>query len=253
VPIEFYGRVVDQNGTGLPDAIVKVLIMHLVLAVQPEGTKRPILERVTGPDGRFEINGVTGDGFDLESITKTGYEAEPTRRGFGPTEGGFANPVIFTMWSTNIHEQLISGAESFHIVPDGSPYMIDLIKGTLVQSGAGDLKAWIKYPAQVVRGETYDWSCGMDSLSGGLLEERNLAEAMYLAPAEGYEPSFEFQQQIKGGQYGSSGSRRFYVRLGNGQLYGSIAVELYAPYTDQIPGLIRLSYAINPSGSRVLR
>jgi len=35
------------------------------------------------------------------------------------------------MWSTNVHEQLITGGKSFHIEPDGRPYVIDLAKGTL--------------------------------------------------------------------------------------------------------------------------
>ncbi len=47
--------------------------------------------------------------------------------------------------------------------------------------------------------------------------------------------------------------KRFYVQLNNRQEYGRITIELYARYNDQTPGLIRLSYAIDPSGSRILR
>jgi hypothetical protein len=50
-----------------------------------------------------------------------------------------------------------------------------------------------------------------------------------------------------------TGQHRFYLTLKNGKEYGRFSVELFAPYNDQIPGLIDIKYAINPSGSRILR
>ena len=41
--------------------------------------------------------------------------------------------------------------------------------------------------------------------------------------------------------------------LNNGKIFGRIQIDLIAPYNMGIPGLIRLSYAINPDGSRILR
>jgi hypothetical protein len=79
-----------------------------------------------------------------------------------------------------------------------------------------------------------------------------LAIVFWLRPG-GYTPNFQLQQQIKGGQRGSIGTKRVYIMLKNGQEYGRITIDLLAPFNDQIPGMIRLSYAINPSGSRVLR
>ena len=76
---------------------------------------------------------------------------------------------------------------------------------------------------------------------------------MYQAPTDGYIPSFQLKQQIKGGQSGEIGDRLFYLKLKNGQEYGQMAIDLYAPWNSQIPGMIRLSYSINPSGSRILR
>jgi len=147
---------------------------------------------------------------------------------------------------------LITGEKKFQIVPDGRPYFINLTDGTIAESGTGDLKVWIKYPAQVTRGQLYDWSCEIDAVNGGLLEQP-LGTAMYQAPAAGYTPSFQVQQQIKGGQRGHIGERQFYLNLKNGQEYGQMSIELHAPFNDEIPGLVNLSYAINPSGSRILR
>ena len=44
------------------------------------GTTEVSFERITGPDGRFEINGLNGESLDLASIQKDGYEPEPTKR-----------------------------------------------------------------------------------------------------------------------------------------------------------------------------
>jgi hypothetical protein len=147
---------------------------------------------------------------------------------------------------------LITGEKSFHIVPDGRPYFINLTDDTITESGEGDLKVWVQYTNQVVHGQLYDWSSGIEVINGGLLEEP-FGSVMYSAPADGYVPSFRLQQQIKGGQSGEIGDRCFYLALKNGQEYGRMNINLYAPYGYISPGLIHISYAINPSGSRILR
>src|SRR5205823_6085314 len=103
----------------------------------------------------------------------------------------------------------------------------------------------------IIRGQSYDWSAGIEAVNGGLQESDSYA--MFVAPAGSYVPSFNSRQQIKGGQSGEIGERRFYLKLRNGQEYGKMTINLYAPFNNQIPGLIRLSYAINPSGSKILR
>ncbi len=177
---------------------------------------------------------------------------EPGPRSFGAEGGSYDNPVIFKMWSDSIHEKLITGDKAFSIVPDGRPYFINLTDDTISESGPGDLTVWVQYTNQIVRGQLYDWSAGIEVINGGLLEEP-LGTAMYEAPTDGYVPSFKLKQQIKGGQSGEIGERQFYLQLKSGQEYGQMSIDLYAPWNKQIPGLIRLSYAINPSGSDILR
>jgi hypothetical protein len=204
-------------------------------------------------DGRFEITDGKGRNVTIESIQKDGFEFESgLPKTFGAVGGSFENPVVFKMWSTNVHEHLISGDKSFDIVPDGRPYFINLTDDTISESGEGDLKIWIQYTNQPVRGQLYNWSAEIDVINGGLLEEP-LGSSMYEAPTDGYVPSFQLKGQIKGGQRGDTGERQFYLMLKNGREYGQMSIGLYAPFNDQTPGLIRLSYAINPSGSRILR
>lgn len=255
VPVEFYGQVIDQDSNALAGVSINAVVVQLTMpdpTVADIGAKNIPVGKITGTDGRFEISGVQGASFDLESIQKNGYEAETPKRGHGPTGGTFDQPVIFKMWNTNIHEQLITGKKAFQIVPDGRPYFIDLTSGTISESGMGDLKVWVNRPQQITYGQKYDWSCEVDAVNGGLVQE-TLGTSMYMAPVDGYNPSFQFEQKVGSGWGDTTGQKRFYLRLSNGQEYGQISIELEAYYNDQTPGLIRLSYAINPSGSRILR
>jgi hypothetical protein len=256
-PISFYGQVIDQDSNALSGVQVKSSVEQITIpdplfkGQELVGSKYVEVSRTTDAAGRFEISGLKGDGFGI-ILTKTGYEPEPDHRSFGPVGGSYSEPVVFKMWSTNIHEQLIAGNKSFDIVPDGRPYFINLNDDTISESGNGDLKVWVQYTSQPVRGQLYDWACGVEVLNGGLLEE-DLGSPMYKAPTDGYVPKFEIHGKLKGGQRGDSGEREFYLQLRNGQEYGRMTIALHAPFNDQTPGLVRLIYAINPSGSRILR
>ena len=255
-PIDFYGQVIDQDGNPLAGVSIKGEALRVKVVVPAAwGDKDEIIPiaKETDAAGRFEIQGITGRAVELESIQKSGYEAEPVKRAWKSTEGTLESPVIFRMWSANIHEQLITGEKRFRIAPDGRTYAIDLTKGTIDESGDGDLRVWVKRPDPIVFGQRYDWACELDVANGGLLQETDSFSSMFSAPVEGYLPSFRFDQKVGSGWGDSTGSKRFYLMLKNGQAYGRITIELYAYYNDRIPGLIVIKYAINPSGSRILR
>jgi hypothetical protein len=256
VPVTFYGQVVDQDNNALENVKVDLEVLEQYLEPVPDGREELTrLHRESGADGRFEVNGLVGRSVTIKGLTKVGYEPEREQKHYGiygVQSGRFTDPIVFRMWSTNLHQPLISGKRSFQIVPDGTPYLIDLTKGTITNSGSGDLRVWIKAPVRMVRGQDYDWSCELDTPDGGLLEQPP-GVAMCRAPAEGYVQTFKFQGRLKGGQEGSPGEKSFYVSLKNGKEYGAIKIELWAPYSEEIAGLVRLSYSINPSGSRLLR
>jgi hypothetical protein len=260
VPIEFWGRVVDQSNAPLSGVKIESRIRHWDLGSGFGSPGRIIKDGMTtGGNGDFHVGGSTGDDLTIQTMAKDGYELEPNARlGFGYNNADqFTShpetPVVFKMWQKDIHEQLIAGQKSFHIVPDGSPLIIDLSKGMIAESGKGEIKVWVKRPEQVTLGQRYDWSCEMDVVNGGLLQETNANSSMYSAPADGYTPSFHFEQKVGSGWGDSTGPIRFYIMLNNGQEYGRITIELFAYYNDRVPGLVRVEYAINPSGSHVLR
>jgi hypothetical protein len=256
VPVDFHGKVVDQDDSPLSGVRVMARVRHWnVVAPIAFGAhgKSLVIDKETGSDGYFKFDGVTGDVLGIESVSKPSYELEPyTLRNYSVASGSFDNPVIFKMWNTNIQERLISGSKSYRITSDGKSYFIDFAKGEVTDTSEGDLRVRIKYATDIVPGQTNDWSCEIAPVNGGLLEETNRNSSMYLAPTGGYTSTFQLSYPLKSGQRGSSGERRFYVKLKNGQEYGRIIIELFAPY-NVIPGLVRVQYAINPSGSRILR
>ena len=173
----------------------------------------PKVSAVSDANGKFSILNASGDDLTIK-IQKTGYELEPNdkariwlshiRKVCPPTQN---NPIVFKMWKTNIHKQLIIGEKRFQVVPDGRPYIIDLMRGTIAESGEGDLKVWVKRPDSIVFGQRYDWSCEMDVVNGGLLEENNRYSSMFSAPADGYVDIFQFEQKIGGGWGDSTGAK----------------------------------------------
>jgi hypothetical protein len=253
-PIAFYGWVVDQDTNPLPSVAVDLAVTQL-RQDRAGSLKENVIrfQRQTGSDGRFEVTGLKGNFLAIEALTKDGYEPElGTHYGiFGPQSTGFGNPAVLKLWSTNIHEPLIEGEKSFVLVPDGRHYAIDLLKGTLTEGNEGDLLIWINRPETVRPSERYGWSC--EVIAPGGLFETELA-AMFTAPEAGYTNAFAYKEEASVNGWGNlTGDKRFYVRLRNGQIYGRIVINLYAYYDRTRPAMIRLSYTVNPSGSRLLR
>jgi hypothetical protein len=107
VQVCFYGRVIDQNTNPVPDVEIGATVRHWHepdILTFVAGAKEIRITAKTDKDGRFKLHGASGDGFDIESFGKDGYELEPGQRSFGAVGGSFENPVIFKMWSTNVHE-----------------------------------------------------------------------------------------------------------------------------------------------------
>lgn len=256
-PIDFCGRVVDQDTNAVPGAIVTVTIQQTYMTSPTEfqiASKQIRLERQSGVDGRFEIRGELGEGVTVESVQKQGYKLEPGQKTYGTQVGTAEEPVMFTLWSTNVHERLTTGDKKFQLVPDGRHYGIDLSNGTIAERSEGDLVVWIQRPQSVTPGEKYGWSCGMATPSGGLLQVADSYVAMSTAPVAGYTNVFAYQQAANVSGWGDgTGEKRFYLKLHDGQVYGCIIAELFPSYHGITSGLIRLQYILNPSGSRVLR
>jgi hypothetical protein len=250
LPVAFYGLMVDQDSNALANVKVDVEITQWSLSNLPRTALKLIkIEKQTDEDGRFEVRGLNAHGVTIRKFTKDGYEPELIQAQYGEYQaqaGSLDQPKVFRLWNTNLHEPLIAGERKFQIVPDGRHYGIDLIKGAITESNEGDLVVWIKRAESLTR--RYDWSCELAVPKGGLAEHGEYV--MFRSPEAGYTNSFTLQEQATTDGWSSGfGKKRFYLRLRNGQMYGRIVVSLNV----DSPATMRLSYAVNPSGSRILR
>jgi len=254
-PINFYGKVIDQYSNALAgvDVMVRVRQWYVasVAALNMEG-KMIHVQKTSGPDGAFEIHGVSGDGFDIEHIQKEGYELSGgTYPSYGPSSGGVANPVIFKMWKKGAKEPLVSGQKVFGLIPDGRVYTVDLLKGKKSEGaeGEGDLRVAIVRPTGAKPNDRYELSFRIEGIGGGVLQTDD--EFMYLAPESGYEPKLEVQLVASDSAWTPLVKKRLFFRSRGGSLYGRLDLEINAVYNDK--SAIEINYAVNPSGSRNLQ
>lgn len=261
-PINFYGRVVDQDGNPLSGVRVAVSVRQWYRPTASVGLDStfPKTELTTDTGGYFQFVNGSGDDLRIEALEKEGYEAElKALRGFGyNTSEQFRpdpnNPVVFRMWKTGTKQPLITGDKFLPIVPDGRVYTMDLLTGTLTEGeGEGDLRIAIKRAPEAAWGKKYEWAFDLAAINGGLREESNAYESMYLAPDGDYakNAAMHFRPDEEGWTYGIS--KRFYLKSRDGQIYSRMDVEIQAFYLKDKQGRFGIKYAVNPTGERALR
>jgi hypothetical protein len=265
LPLAFYGLVLDQDSNVLQNVTIDVVVTQWDTNAPPGAAlKIAYAQGKSGLDGRFLIDSLSGHTVTVTGLTKDGYEPELIRPHYGefrPRAGSSYEPVVYRMWSTNLHEPLISGDRDFKVVPDGRHYAVDLAKGSIAEGEDGDLVVWIKRPELAPPPQKYACPCGLAAPGGGLEPENTPGSTMYRAPVGDYTNVFNsYVDYNSHAQDGANLDNRFYVRLRNGQ-YGRVSADFRATYhyfaptyrKDPAFAQIHLIYAINPSGSRLLR
>jgi len=261
VPITFWGRVVSDDGSPLPRVQVMARVRSWNGGQQGVGTTFVPIKVNTGEDGQFKIDSVRGDVLTIESLGKEDYEAEPTglrNYGYNVSTNHVpdpARPVTFRMWKAGTEQVLIKGEKFISVVPDGRTYTLDFVNGNVGEGEvAGDLRFALKRASDAAWGKTYDWSIDLECPAGGLAEEIDADSAMFLAPQSGYSPTFRVARLANDLNWSHGiGRRRFYVRSRDGKLHGRITVEVFAFYLKDKQARVKITYSVNPSGSRILR
>ncbi len=256
VPIQFYGRVVDQDGNPVSGAHIALSVRHWTVvapsAFGGDGHSERF-EKTTDTSGSFRLEDATGDILTVEDIQKEGYKLSGKILKFldyskGAT-GDPNNPIIYKMWKKGPKESLVEGSKLFGIIPDGRVYTLDLVRGKKVEGEAdGDLRVSILRPNGVNSRDRYQWSFIIEGVGGGLLTTDD--EFMYLAPESGYKPRFQMELVPSNVTWAPLVKNQFFIRSRNGQVYGHMQVEVNAIYKDH--SAIEIGYVVNPNGSRNL-
>lgn len=258
-PIEFYGRVVDQNGDPVSHADVGYTAADKFNASGSNYTGQ------SDAQGYFQITGIKGaalgvavrkagyyfinERIDRSSPSSTatfGYSMGPdSYRRVPPTKG---NPAVFVLHKMGKTEPLIPiSSRTYRILRDGTSVEINLANGRVVPAGNGDLRveAWTDDQASgKMRG--YQWRCRVTVPGGGLVERKGQFD--FEAPEDGYEESVELGMPENAEQWTSQQQGDYFLKLPDGR-HARINFRMIAGGDH----FFRLESFLNPtSGSRNL-
>ena len=216
-PIEFYGKVVDENGEPVGGATAT----YSTFSKMFEDSEK--LSVQSASNGLFAINAQGGSIF--VSVSKSGYyRTGESQKGFGyavpstyPPADNPDEPAVFYLRKRGESEPLIYvGRRQYEVPPDGSKVSVNLRKGSLQlwDEGPFYVQSWIDAENMNEAGH-FDWRFKFTIPGGGFLER--VDQFSFLAPENGYEESVEFRMtQSINEKWKFSQHRDFFVKLKNG-------------------------------------
>jgi len=246
MPINFYGRVVDENEQPVPGANVELSWTDLS---QP-GTSQA--RTTTDAQGSFSLLNQTGRSLQVR-VSKDGYYT-PKRQQISFDYAGFweanyhvpdsNNPVLFHIRKKNQGETVRSGEIRPTIPADGTPVRFDLLNGGRV-SPDGQLEIAAMTNTEQYPPTIFNWRATILVPGGGLIEHN--AEFPFEAPEGGYQPSIEFDMPTNAPDWKRVIEKSYFIEFGSPPRYGRIQIRLNGGSQKA-----SVSYWVNPTGSRNL-
>ena len=249
--IEFYGRVIDQEGKPLKGAKVSYKI-QMAGDLQPQfGLRRRDQGAVnTRDDGTFEILKKKGMNLDISAIELDGYrEAQGgTRRGYSYGSGSVqhapdpSRPVDFLLISQDA-SKLVGNEHKLAFKWDSSPVSVPI-------GDTGDTIVFIPRRKRL-NGEIMDldWSLDLSVTQGEIL--RMPKDAPLIAPLDGYQKILNYGSLASDPKWSDGfGQESLVFRTQDGK-YGRIELDLYVDREiDSTAAYVTVH--LNPSGGRNL-
>jgi hypothetical protein len=251
-PIEFYGKVVDQNDQLIAGATVDLEWTGIRGEALDKATK------TTGEDGRFMLTGVQGKLLVVRVYKEgcvEGKEAEGYYDYVDFSEPSFHipdsnNPIIFRLWMLGNPEPMFKWYPDGSLTVDGKPCWLDVKTGRI--GSAGDV-AFSVMRHNLEKGRESGYTLTVQSAPGVGMAMNTGEEFMFQAPASGYQTVIRIEQAAKRDRsdrdFKTTQNLHFYVRTADGK-YAAVEAEVrqHAPPEAQLVALI----FYNPSGSRNL-
>jgi hypothetical protein len=246
MPINFYGRVVDQNEQPVSAAKIHAQWSDF----SPNGASSE--DTLSDAQGSFSITGKMGRGITIRVDKENYYTPKRQRISFDYAafweanyyEPDPAQPVTFHLRKKGVGERLSAGETQPSLPANGDPTKLDLLNGGQVSpNGQIEITAITnteKYPPRV-----FDWQAAISISDGGLIEHD--LEFPFEAPDEGYKSKVEFNMPANAPDWKRSVEKSYFIRFGTPPKYGRIHVRFNGASQK-----VLLSYTVNPSGSRNL-
>lgn len=246
-PIEYYGKVIDENSNSVADASIK-----LTWSGMKDNVKTNTVTIKSDIDGFFSLHEKTGwclnvlvkkEGY---YASKNGYKCFIYSNRIDKHVPDALNPVIFVLRKQGTPEPLVALNRNYVIPRDGTPTSIDLVSGKKSTEDNGNfvVQCWT-HDAGKKSGEKYDWECLITIPGGGLVSTEE--EFAFLAPEQGYVPTIKISMPASSPFWSGHGKLKFYYRLTDGR-YGIMKFEMAAGGGH----FCILNSCLNPTGSRNL-
>jgi hypothetical protein len=250
IPIDFYGKVVDQFGEPVPGADVECIWTTVVgRNVTPRKTV------LSGADGRFELRGERGKYVEV-NVTKEGYIAvgKYARKSFEYAaffDERFhvpdpANPVQFRLQKLIGAEPMYVFTSGARIKPGGPPVSIDVTTGKPVPSGDISVSLGLG-PTRSDKGTDYLITLRAAEGAGFVKAEGDFT---FHAPENAYPSEMTVPFSVMKPSWSRQMKLHLYLRTRDNR-YG---VATFRMTLSRTPGPEDLDWVIsfNPSGSRNL-
>jgi hypothetical protein len=259
LPIEMYGKVIDQNGQPVDGA-------EVYLIVGGGGTFAPGSGPVrvkTDASGLFRVQ-AKGQEIAFISITHPKLTGARYRTRWGEINAGAQglftvnshgkeyswrsyttpdNPFVINVWRVDKFGAAKSGSGGYYPMPNGEPSE----KRGIVTS----CKREQKKPGVHWRNQKGSWSITFRPINGGIQQTNDI----YLnqAPDSGYQPELTIAMQRGDPNYkvNIQPARHYYYTAHNGQLYGAFSAT-FEPYMYDDECRVNVIYKYNKTGSRNL-
>ena len=264
-PINFYGKVVDENDQPVAGATAHFVWDGGVTNNIPRpftDAGKVSADAVTDSAGLFSLTNVMGTELDV-SIGKAGYYSSRTNRGtqyfkyskmnldsvygigdyFKPDSN---HPVIYYLHKKGQGVKLITSDNgtrpdlAIRVPKDGTPGRVDFPQNQIGATGQLEISQ-NKPPWQ---GAT-NWSFSLSIPDGGLIENQD--EFQFQAPDTGYQPKIEYNFAKSEPDWTTHVTKQFYIAFGQPRKYGWLRFE-----SDISQETVFVTYVINPTGSQNL-
>jgi len=266
-PINFFGKVLDENEQ--PVAATTVDFIWNDLPSEEEtanftgGSFTPFAymhssksQTTSDTQGLFSLVDKKGKRLSV-MVNRVGYYSTGDARlqsfEYGDRLAGIftpdpANPVIFHLRKKGPGVDLVtsqygvSPSLDVEMPRDGTPVQVDVLER---KTGQGALKISQTKPPYVNWKQATKWAFRMEIPGGGFVETTE--EFPFEAPESGYQPAVAFNFQAGDTNWTTNLSKDYYIKFGDPVRFGRLHVE-----TSTMMSGARLTYAINPDGSRCL-
>jgi hypothetical protein len=254
-PIEFFGKVVDENNHAVPSADIEICWNGTADIYGGDGVGQRTL--TSNPEGLFSITGVQGKMITVK-VSKEGFHRHKESNMSSFEYSGFwepnfiepdrDNPIVFRLQKKREAEPTYHLDSRVIMKYPALETHIDLLSKPVQKAGPSDLFVRITRSPDAGDYKPFDWKIEIEGRNGSELAESE-DEFMTLAPAEGYNAGFV--REHKALRSSSWPKMRFYVCNKLRNFYAAVEIEAAAfyPYEGDPGAALFVKATINPNNS----